>query len=124
MGKSHPITKLKVRSFVTNLKEGAVVRTGQPLEIKGIAFDSGAGIKTVEVSVDGGRSWRGTELGEDLGNFSFRGWRTNIVPARKGDLALMVRATTRSGESQPLEAQWNPGGYLRNVVETLKLVAA
>ena len=30
---------------------------------------------------------------------------------------LMVRATNRAGDSQPAEAVWNPGGYLRNVIE-------
>jgi len=35
----------------------------------------------------------------------------------------MVRATNRIGESQPMEALWNPGGYLRNVVEHVDVTA-
>ena len=31
--------------------------------------------------------------------------------------------TSRSGETQPLTATWNPAGYMRNVVETVKVVA-
>jgi len=30
-----------------------------------------------------------------------------------------VRATTRSGETQPSESRWNPAGYMRNVIETV-----
>ena len=29
-----------------------------------------------------------------------------------------------AGETQPLEALWNPAGYMRNVVETLRVTAA
>ena len=40
-----------------------------------------------------------------------------------GSHELKVRAFNRVGESQPLEAQWNPNGYLRNVVETTTVKA-
>ena len=36
----------------------------------------------------------------------------------------MARALNRIGETQPLEALWNPAGYLRNVVETVNVEAA
>lgn len=123
-GKTHPITQLKVRSFITSLKDNAVVKMGRALEIKGIAFDSGAGIKTVEISQDAGRSWQAAKLGEDIGNYSFRPWSLGIVPARKGSMQILVRATTQRGEIQPLEAKWNPGGYMRNVVESMKIIVA
>jgi hypothetical protein len=35
-----------------------------------------------------------------------------------------VRATSRTGEVQPMEARWNPAGYMRNVVETVHVEAA
>jgi len=35
----------------------------------------------------------------------------------------MVRAVNRAGQSQPLEPLWNPGGYMRNVVEATTVVA-
>ncbi len=121
---THPITKLKVRSFITNLKSGDVVRGGQPLEIKGIAFDSGTGIKSVETSTDGGATWSGATLGENLGAYSFRAWSTRIIPSSKGDLTILTRATAQSGEVQPSKELWNPGGYMRNVIETISLVVA
>jgi hypothetical protein len=30
---------------------------------------------------------------------------------------LMSRATSTSGAVQPMKANWNPGGYMRNCVE-------
>ena len=76
----------------------------------------------VEVSVDGGRSWRAATLGADIGRFSFREWRLPVSFAEKGKVLLQVRATTNSGEVQPAEARWNPSGYLRNSIESTPAV--
>ncbi len=123
-GKTRPIGKLKVRSFITSLHDGATVKSGKRIEVKGIAFDSGAGIKTVEVSDDAGQTWKSTTLGKDLGQYSFREWRIGLTPGSKGAMRLLVRATSQSGEVQPLEASWNPSGYARNVVEAVNLKVA
>ena len=40
---------------------------------------------------------------------------------RPGVLELLVKATNRLGESQPMEALWNPAGYMRNVVERTRV---
>ena len=40
------------------------------------------------------------------------------------DHDLRVRAWNRSGQSQPMEALWQPAGYMRNVVESVKVTAA
>jgi len=34
-----------------------------------------------------------------------------------------VRASNRIGQSQPLARLWNPNGYMRNVVETIRVTA-
>lgn len=123
-GKTTPISRLKVRSFITSLADNAVLRRGHRILVKGIAFDGGAGIKKVELSQDGGRRWRTTTLGKNLGRYSFREWYLPLIPEHRGPLELRVRATTLSGETQPSEATWNPGGYARNVVESLKVMVA
>ena len=122
--KTVPISKLKVRSFVTSLANKSVIKAGHETTIKGIAFDGGAGIKKVEVSTDGGRQWREAVLGNDLGRYSFREWSMPFTPARKGAFELNVRATTNAGETQPKESTWNPAGYARNVIESMKIIAA
>ena len=33
----------------------------------------------------------------------------------------LVKATNRLGESQPMDALWNPAGYMRNVVEKVRV---
>lgn len=119
--KTKPITKLKVRSFITNVSSDQKVSFGQSALVKGIAFDGGSGIKQVEVSDDGGLNWHLANLGKDLGKYSFREWQFAYKPNKKGDVQLMVRATGNDGDTQPMTASWNPGGYIRNVVETTQI---
>jgi sulfite dehydrogenase len=121
--KTVPIGRFNVRSFITNIQDGATVRASTDTLVRGIAFDGGSGIKEVSISRDGGKTWIGTELGEDLGKYSYRTWHTNVkLPT--GSYALMVRATSRSGEVQPMEQRWNASGYMRNVVESVRVQAA
>jgi hypothetical protein len=119
-----PIGRFNVRSFITNLRDGARLVAGREQLVKGIAFDGGQGIREVAFSDDDGRSWRAATLGADLGRFSFREWSIAFKPAAKGDHALRVRAFNRAGQSQPLEALWNAPGYMRNVAETVRVTAA
>lgn len=116
--KTRPIATLPVRSFLTSVRNGDVLKAGAEVELKGIAFDGGAGIKSVDVSLDEGRSWRPAKLGKDLGRFSFREWRLPARFERRGPAVLQVRATNQTGEVQPERAVWNPGGYRRHVIES------
>lgn len=122
--KTQPISRLPVRSFITSLKHGDVLPLNQSLMLKGIAFDGGAGVNKVEVSIDGAATWRESTLGQDLGRFSFREWTLPVTFTRQGATELMVRASNRAGETQPLQADWNPGGYRRHVVETRHVTVA
>ena len=119
-----PITRFKIRSFITSLADGASVAPNRETTLRGIAFDSGQGITEVQVSTDGGQNWRVAQLGKDLGKYSFREWTLPWTPAKAGAAELKCRAFNRIGESQPLEPLWNPAGYLRNVVETVKVNVA
>ncbi|MGJ4954257.1 molybdopterin-dependent oxidoreductase [Bradyrhizobium sp. HKCCYLRH2015] len=117
-----PINRFTVRSFITSLADGAKLKAGRAV-LRGIAFDGGTGIKQVEVSTDGGKSWTDAKLGRDLGKYSFREWKLPVKLA-VGAHELKVRATSNSGETQPETPRWNPAGYLRNVVETVRVTAA
>jgi len=121
--KTRPISRYNVRSFITNLGEGAKIAAAKPLTVRGIAFDGGYGITEVLFSEDGGKNWRQTQLGQDLGKYSFRGWTIAFSPPQPGNYLLKVKATNRIGQSQPLEPLWNPAGYMRNVVETVTVAA-
>jgi DMSO/TMAO reductase YedYZ molybdopterin-dependent catalytic subunit len=121
--KTVPIARFNVRSFITSLADGAKIRAGQTIPVRGIAFDGGYGIAEVLFSEDGGRQWRQAELGKDLGKYSFREWTFPFNSARAVQYELKVKATNRIGQSQPIEPLWNPAGYMRNSVETVKVEA-
>jgi DMSO/TMAO reductase YedYZ molybdopterin-dependent catalytic subunit len=120
---TRPIGRFNVRSFITSLKNGDQVRAGQAVGVRGIAFDGGQGIREVSWSADGGKTWNAAALGADLGRYSFREF-TFGVNFQKGPYDLLVRAWNRAGASQPMEPLWNPSGYMRNVVESVHVVAA
>ena len=120
---TRPIGRLNVRSFITSVSDGARVHAGAPLAVRGIAFDGGQGIREVAWSADGGQSWREAALGEELSRFSFREFTFGFTP-QAGAHDLRVRAFNRSGESQPMTPLWQPAGYMRNVVESVKVVAS
>ena len=115
--KTVPISRYTIRSFITSTLSGSTLPVGREHPVRGIAFDSGQGIREVSFSSDGGQTWRVAQLGTDLGRYSFREWRIGFTPPKTGTHVLMARALNRIGETQPLEPLWNPAGYLRNVVE-------
>jgi len=114
-----PITEMVVGSLVTNLRGGEKFRLGQRVEVRGIAWDGGYGMQGVDVSTDGGGSWRPAQLGKDLGKFSWRQWSHAFKPERNGVHTVLAKATNRIGGSQTFDLVFNPAGYHNNVVQKL-----
>ncbi|MBV9657498.1 MAG: molybdopterin-dependent oxidoreductase [Verrucomicrobia bacterium] len=112
-----PISKMNVRSFVVAPAEGGDVSLKQGIEIHGVAFDGGSGIKKVEISTDGGKTWADARLGPDLGNYSWRRFRLDWKPKAAGAVRVMARATSNAGETQDDTVIWNRSGYMRNNIE-------
>jgi DMSO/TMAO reductase YedYZ molybdopterin-dependent catalytic subunit len=120
-----PITEIAVNSLVTMPADLMHVRRGRPFEIRGLAWDGGYGLQSVDVSIDAGTSWRNASLGEDYGRFAARGWAVRLrAGAAPGPFQLWVRATNRTGASQPAEAIPNPAGYHNNAIRKLTVIAS
>jgi DMSO/TMAO reductase YedYZ molybdopterin-dependent catalytic subunit len=118
-----PINRMVPRSFVTNLKPGAAIERGAPRLARGIAFGGDSGVAKVEFSADGGATWQPARLGHDEGKYSFREWRAIFTLVERGDHTLMVRCTNSDGVVQPDTANWNPSGFMRNVIEATPVKA-
>lgn len=119
--KSVPINRMVPRSFFTNLRDGDHVLAGHAVQVRGIAMGGDTGVAKVMWSHDGGSRWEEASLEQDYGKYSFRRWNAHYTPSRKGDDVLMVKAINSEGVEQPVAANWNPGGYMRNVVESIKV---
>jgi DMSO/TMAO reductase YedYZ molybdopterin-dependent catalytic subunit len=122
--KTVPVSRMTTRSLILEPAEGAKLKLNKPVEIRGIAFSGGYGIKDVIVSIDGGRTWSKAQLGKDLGKYSWIQFSHTWKPAKRGSYTLMAKATNSIGESQPFEGLWNPAGYLWNKVEPVAITVA
>jgi Oxidoreductase molybdopterin binding domain/Mo-co oxidoreductase dimerisation domain len=120
--KTVPINRMVPRSFITNVKEGDKLKAGAAMLARGIAFGGDTGVARVDFSSNGGKSWQQAQLGKDEGKYSFRQWQFSFTPAT-GAQVLMVRCTSSSGEAQPDTPNWNPSGFMRNVIEQIPVVA-
>jgi DMSO/TMAO reductase YedYZ molybdopterin-dependent catalytic subunit len=122
IGPNTPITEMVVNSLITTPSEGAKLKSGKTT-VSGIAWDSGSGIRSVEVSADGGKSWQPAKLGKDLGKFAFRPWSAS-VPVGKGAQKIMARATSANGQGQTTELVQNPAGYHHNLYSSVGVTGA
>jgi len=118
---SAPVTEMLVNSLITNLTDGQSFPVESKIQVQGIAWDAGAGIKQVEISLDGGSSWNRSQLGRDYGHYSFRQWQYSFTVDRTGPLTVLVRATSKAGMTQPFNLVFNPAGYHNNIVQRVNL---
>jgi DMSO/TMAO reductase YedYZ molybdopterin-dependent catalytic subunit len=116
-----PVTNLAVKSVIHTPLPGAEVRAGVPLQIAGVAW--GSRLTTVDVSVDGGKSWSAAALGDAPGEFSWKPWFYTAAAPSPGKYTLMARARDAAGQEQPVEQPWNPSGYLWNTVQRIEVTA-
>ncbi|MEU9573775.1 sulfite oxidase [Streptomyces massasporeus] len=85
--------------------------------LEGRAWSGHAPVTAVEVSTDGGATWRPADLEPDHGHrWAWRRW-SSVWTAAPGDHVLSVRAHDGSGRTQPTEQPWNRGGFASNLVQ-------
>jgi DMSO/TMAO reductase YedYZ molybdopterin-dependent catalytic subunit len=118
-----PINRMVPRSFVTNIPSGQKVRSAAPTPLRGIAFGGDCGVASVDYSIDRGKSWHQAQLGKDEGKYGFRQWQTQLTLPAPGSYTVLVRCTNSNGVAQPETANWNPAGFMRNVVESVDVIA-
>ena len=118
-----PITEIMVNSLITSHLDGARVKAGS-VAIKGIAWDGGHGIAGVDISSDGGKTWKRAKLGADHGVYSFREWSLPVSLSRPGRASVLARATNMVGQCQVPKALFNPAGYHHNVISKINLQVA
>ena len=90
--------------------------------IEGRAWSGHGPIVRVDVSTDGGRSWREAQLGKPSGDFAWRSWTYTWDVAGEGVFELVCRATDSAGNVQPLDPRWNAQGMCNNTVQRIRAV--
>jgi DMSO/TMAO reductase YedYZ molybdopterin-dependent catalytic subunit len=115
-----PLTINPVRS-AWELPWGARLPARSRIELTGRSWSGAGPIARVDVSTDGGASWRPARLhgpgrvaaGEGWG---WTPWSTVLERPDAGERILLARATDVRGRTQPDEAAWNPNGYFFDAV--------
>jgi hypothetical protein len=116
-----PVTDLNVKSVIAT-PSAASIKPGR-VRISGAAWSNSSPVTAVEVSVDGGNTWKGAKLGKDNSRYAWRLWELDWTAA-EGHYTLLARATNAAGQTQPLEQAWNPSGYLWNVAQRVDVEVA
>jgi sulfite oxidase len=107
-----PVKDLFVKSNIAEAPSQA--RVGAAFTIRGFAFSGAPDIARVEVSDDGGESWRPAALDPQHDPYAWRLWSFRYEPKAAGKVVLAARATDSRGSVQPKDAVWNQSGYLYN----------
>jgi DMSO/TMAO reductase YedYZ molybdopterin-dependent catalytic subunit len=118
-----PITEMVVNSVIADPLGGSRVPSSG-CTVRGVAWDRGHGIKQVEVTADGGKTWKAAALGKDIGRFAFRGFSFATGKLPPGPCVVSARATNNAGETQVDTLKFNPAGYHNNLPQKLDLMVA
>jgi len=92
-----------------------------PVTLTGKAWAGRVGVSNVDVSVDGGSSWSKAELKDSESPYAWRTW-TFLWNATPGEHILLVRAIDADGNMQPINQEWNFGGYGNNGVQRVNVI--
>jgi DMSO/TMAO reductase YedYZ molybdopterin-dependent catalytic subunit len=108
-----PVTDLNVKSVIATPNTWAKPGT---ILVQGVAWSNASPVTKVELSTDSGKTWLNAKLGGTPTKYGFRKW-TYSWKAPEGEYTLMSRATNAAGQTQPMEPEWNPNGYLYNAAQ-------
>lgn len=104
------ITEMPVKSAF-ELAWDAILPAGRAHILHGRSWSGAGRIVRVEVSTNGGRTWRAAEhRGSHLAG-AWLPWHITWLPERAGAHVLMARATDETGRTQPAVSAVNAFGY-------------
>lgn len=119
---SEPNWRMRIKSVIFAPLDGESLKPGE-VEVRGVAWNDGAArIEAVEVSTDGGHTWRGAEFDRPDSPYAWHPWRMRLkLPV--GEQRIAARAIDALGRTQPLDGAigWNPAGYAWNGVHQVRV---
>ena len=114
-GGSEPLTRQSLKSAF-ELDFGATFTAGRRHLLHGRSWSGAGGVRRVEVSTDGGASWRPARLRDRPRRDGWVRWSVPWTPTEPGPAELLARATDERGTTQPERAVFNEQGYLFDAV--------
>ncbi|WP_320773984.1 sulfite oxidase [Streptomyces sp. CRN 30] len=112
---SAPLTRQTVKS-AWEVEWGAQVAAGTAHRLTGRSWSGAAGVVRVDVSTDGGGTWRPARLHDAPRRAGWVRWSADWLPRTPGSYTLLARATDGAGHTQPDTTVHNTQGYLFDAV--------
>jgi sulfite oxidase len=115
IAQAEPIYQYPINSALAVPNREDVLKPGKT-QVQGYSLppgEPGRTIQRVELSADGGSTWKEAKLDEESSPFCWRLWSAELELNEKTK-ELIVRATDSRGQQQPQSTPWNVKGYLFN----------
>ena len=121
---SEPNWRMRIKSVIFDPLDGQTVPAGS-VDLRGVAWNDGTcRIEAVEVTRDGGQTWRRAALEVPASPYAWHPWRLTMALPR-GEHNLRCRAVDALGRTQPLDGaiHWSPAGYAWSGVHAVRVTA-
>jgi len=121
-----PVNLIRVRSLMVPpgipdfMTRARLVQAGR-VRLAGRAWAGRYAVGRVEVSTDGGVTWRDARLSKKGPRYAWRAWAFDW-DAQPGRHTLLVRARDSDGNSQPVEQPWNYQGMGNNTAQRVEII--
>ncbi len=110
-----PLTRQTIKSAF-EIAGGATFAAGGTYLLHGRSWSGAGGVRDVEVSTDGGTTWRPARRYDGPRRDGWMRWSTPWQPRTPGPAELLARAADTAGRTQPGQAVFNSQGYLFDAV--------
>ena len=117
------LSTIRVRSLITTPAPHGVLPRGIHC-VRGLAWSGVAPVTHVEVSVDGGATWKPATFIDGAEQYAWRRWDYTWQATMPGPVTLCSRAFDEAGRTQPREPEWNRLGYANNAIQVIPVTVA
>jgi DMSO/TMAO reductase YedYZ molybdopterin-dependent catalytic subunit len=117
------LREMRVRSLIASPTDGSRLAEGRTL-VRGMAWSGSGPITRVEVSLDGGDSWKPAHLASREERYAWRRWEYQWEIRGAGGTVLLSRAFDAAGNAQPEQPEWNALGYANNAIHPVRVTVA
>jgi DMSO/TMAO reductase YedYZ molybdopterin-dependent catalytic subunit len=119
---TYSLQSLECKSMIVRPVDGGQLQPG-PQTVFGFAWAGEGTIVAVDVSTDGGQSWKPATLTGEEHRYAWRRWEL-AWDAASGAHTIMARASDSLGRYQPASRPRDPQGYRWNVIHAVRVNVA
>ena len=119
---TYSLQSLECKSMIVRPVDGGQLQSGAQ-SVFGFAWAGEGTIVAVDVSTDGGQSWKPATLTGEEQRYAWRRWEF-AWGAASGAQTIMARASDSLGRYQPASRPRDPQGYRWNVIHAIRVNVA